>query len=100
MIEAILEEPIAAGHQLADRLGSRRFLFAALNLGGEPLVELIVQRPHQPFDAVFADFRRLLRLRAAHMAPHRGDRAANAEAFQDQVEAFARVNAVMIGDLD
>ena len=65
------------------------------DLLSETLAKLLVQGAHQASDAILTHGL-ILKLLAAD----RGDGAANSVTLQDPVEAFARIYAMMEGDLD
>ena len=103
MIEVVAEQPIAAGDQLADdagrvrrsaRLGGR-LLVVALDLRGKPVAQLGVEGTDERLNAVLPHVGRVRQLLTAQC----GDGVAQAEAVQDPIEALARMDALVKGDL-
>src|SRR5205807_1142912 len=70
-------------------------LFAACYVLHEPYAELLIERAYQPLDAVLPDFK-LRKFLPAHLR----DGAAYTITLENPVEAFARMHALVEGDLD
>src|SRR5438105_15383566 len=96
MVTVIFKEPIPAGDQFGDGLARGREALLVGDFRLEALRPVRMQGPNKPLDAIAFH----LRAKRNFAAAQRGNRAANAVAFQNPVESLARMHSLMKGDVD